>query len=196
MKKRTFCKILAFSILGFVILLKLGFFYIGIAPIFSYKINVAETKVLNDAMSKFRHQVENENFDEIVQVVAKSRNIEPQKVFFINEIKETRKKFGKPISSEFFRAMYPEPVSKFYPNLDGEFYTIFYFTKTENGEFFEHFNWSISENEEPYLINYSSSKMQTWMINNRLRDKFLNETFQNRILIHTGIFSSPIEIRY
>lgn len=163
----------------------------GISPYYHYKLNEAEKRILDSALLKLRERVENGKFEEIQNELADGR---VSKNEIVEEIKEIREQFGKPISSEFFRSSLPEPVSKYYKNLDGTFYTIFYFTKTERGEYFEDINWVVGENNEAKILNYSGSEIIEWQIKNRDREGFINANYSNRIKIPFG--ERFIEIRY
>jgi hypothetical protein len=163
----------------------------GISPYYHYKLNETEKQILDSALLKLRERVENEKFEEIQNDLTDGR---VSKNEVIGKIKKTREQFGKPSSSEFFRSSPPEPISKYYENLNGTFYTIFYFTETERGEYFENISWVISENDEAKILNYRGSEILEWQIKNREKEKFINANYSNKIKIPFG--GRFIEIRY
>jgi hypothetical protein len=173
------------------ILIASGMTSVGISPYYHHKLNETEAQLFDNALLEFREKVENGKFEEIQNELADGR---ASKSEIIGEIKKSREQFGKPLSSEFFRSSSPEPVSKYYENLNGTFYTIFYFTKTERGEFFEDISWVVSENDEAKILNYSGSKIIEWQIKNRDRERYINANYSNKIRIPFG--ERFIEIRY
>jgi hypothetical protein len=174
-----------------VVLLKSGLFYVGISPYHYYKLNENETKLIDDATLKFRERVESGKFDEIQNELADGRISKSE---IIGAIKKSRRKFGKPLFSEFFRSSPPTPVAKYYDNLDGTLYSLSYFTNTDDGDFFsEEFDWILKENNEVQLLNYSGSHMLEWQLQARDRDREIKK-FQNEINIPFG--ARFIEIKY
>lgn len=177
-----------------VVLLESGLFYVGISPYAHYQLNEDETRVVGNAISQFREKVENGKFDEIQKELVENQRNENFQNATIKKIKEAREKFGEPLSMEFFRAMTPETASKYYKNVDGIFYTLFYFTKAEKGEYAEHFEWIVKENGEAKLLSYSGQEMKDWEVKSREREKYINEKYPRETKIPFG--SRFIEIRY
>jgi hypothetical protein len=174
-----------------VVLLKSGLLYVRISAYHYYKLNESETKLIDDAILKLRERVESGKFDEIQSELADGR---VNKSEIIEAIKKSRRKFGKPVFSEFFSSSPPEPASKYYDNLSGTFYITAYFTNTDDGDFFyENFGWIIKENNEVQLLNYSGSHMQEWQIQ-AYNSKAEIRKFQNEINIPIG--ARFIEIKY
>lgn len=184
-----------YSLIGFMLLttflLRSGLVSFGISPYFHHRLNAVETQLFDDAILKLRERVENGKFDEIQNDIAEGRISRKQ---IVGKIKQTREQFGKPLSSEFFRSSVPEVASKYYENLNGTFYTTFYFTKTEHGEFFEDISWIVDEKNEAKILNYSGNEIIEWQKNNRERERFIKENYSNEIRIPFG--ARFIEIRY
>jgi hypothetical protein len=176
MSKRTFCKILAFSILGLVLILKSGLVYVRFPPLASYKLNNVENKVLSDALAEFRENLQ----------------VDPwgSKVF----LDETE--FGKPLSSELLGVSYPDSEKTVVKGLTGIIYSIAYVTKTDKTEIVEHFQWIVCDNAEIKLVSYRVTPMKTTYrtaIENR---RILSEKYSNQMIINLGNFLGPVEIRY
>lgn len=188
-------KAILYSVFGLLLLsafsLVSGLVSAGISPYYRYKLNETEKQILDSALLKLRERVENGKFEEIQNELADGR---VSKNEITGKIKKTREHFGKALSSEFFRSSPPEAVSKYYENLDGTFYTIYYFTKTERGDYFEDISWVVSENDEAKILNYSGSEIIEWQIKNRNREKFIDANYSNKIKIPFG--ERFIEIRY
>lgn len=190
MKNKILYSSLALFVL-IVVLLKIDLLSIAISPIHHYKLNETETKLFGDALLKLRERVETGQFDDIKNDIAEGRISKNE---IIAGIKKSRRKFGKPIFSEFFRSSTPEPASKYYENLSGTYYDISYFTNTDDGDFFsEDFQWIVKENNEVQLLNYSGTHMLEWQIQTRNRE-WERKKFQHEIKIPFG--ERFIEIRY
>jgi hypothetical protein len=185
MSKETFCKILAFSILGFVLFIKSGVIYVGFAPIASYKLNEAEKKVINEALTLFREKVENEEFDLLAKEFALVDKRDLEDSFSLQKVKSLKKEYKKPLETEVFRVMKPYQASQYWQNIQGSVYNVTNLTKTENGEISETFSWNITENEPVKLLSYHFFEIKKWEILNRERDKYLEEKYPNQILINT-----------
>lgn len=190
MKKRILYSSLGLFVL-IVVLLKIELLSVVISPIHHYKLNEIETKLFDDAILKLRERVETEQFDDIKNDIAEGR---VSKNEIIAGIKKSRRKFGKPVYSEFFRSSLPAPVATYYENLSGTYYDISYFTNTDDGDSFsENFQWIVKENNEVQLLNYSGTHMLEWQIQTRNREWELKK-FQHEIKIPFG--ERFIEIRY
>lgn len=190
MKRKILYSVVTLFVL-FFLLLKSGLFYIGVSPYAHYRLNENESKLFDDAISRFREKVEGERFDEIKNELADGLRSKDE---IVAEIKKSRRKFGKPVFTEFFRAMPPEPASKYYKNLNGTFYTVRCFTNSDDGDFFpEQFDWIVKDNSEVQLLNYSASHIRDWELQARETERRLRE-FSNEIRIPFG--SRFIEIRY
>lgn len=181
-------------ILVIVVLISTGVFHVGVSPYAHYRLNETETKLIDDAILKFRERVENGKFDEIKKELAENGRDESYQKERIAIIKSNREKYGKPLSKEFFRAMPPEEAAKYYKNTEGIFYNTWYFTKAENGEFHETFDWTINDKNEVRLLGYSVGELQDWEIKTREKEKYNNANYPNEIRIPIG--SRFIEIRY
>ena len=190
MKNKILYSSLAFFVL-IVVLLKIELLSVVISPIHHYKLNEVETKLFDDAILKLRERVEAEQFDDIKNDIAEGR---VSKNEIIAGIRKSRRKFGKPIFSEFFRSSAPEPVSKYYENLSGTFYSISYFTNTDDGDSFsENFKWIVKENNEVQLLDYSGTHTLEWQIQTR-NSEWERKKFQHEMKIPFG--ERFIEIRY
>ena len=190
MKKKILYSAIALVLL-FLLLLKSGLFYVGISPYAHYKLNENESKLLDDSLSMFREKVESEKFDEIKNELAEGLRNKDE---VIAAIRKSRRKFGKPVFTEFFRAMSPAPASKYYKNLNGTLYSVSYFTNSDDGDFFpEHFDWLVKDNNEVQLLDYSASHIRDWELQARETDRTL-KTFSNEIRIPFG--ARFIEIKY
>lgn len=194
MKKKILFSIL-FSLLGLSLLLfvfvRTGYIYIGISPYYNYKLNETETKLFEDAISKLRERVELGKFDEIEANIADGP---VSKTEIIEKLKKSRRKFGKPIFSEFFRSSPPDSASKYYPNVNGTDYITFYFTNTDDDDFFsEHFEWIVTENNEVKLLNYDGNHIRDWELQTRELERRLKE-YKHEINIPYG--ERFIEIKY
>lgn len=177
--------------LVFVFLLNSGLVSIGVSPYYHYKLSETESPVFENALLKFREKVENGNFEEIQAELADGRRSKSE---ILAEIKKTRERFGKPVASEFFRSSEPASVSKYYENPDGSFYNIFYFTKTEKGEFFEDISWVVRPNDEVRMLNYYGNEIIEWQTKSRETERYIAENYANKIRIPFG--ARFIEIRY
>ncbi len=188
-------KVILYSLVGLILLaaflLRSGIVAVGISPYNHHRFNETETQFFDNALLKLRERVENGKFDEIENEIADGRISKSE---IIGKIKKNREQFGKPLSSEFFHSSPPEPAAKYYKNLEGTFYDVYYFTKTERGEFFEVINWFVSENNEVKILNYGGSEIIEWQIKNRERENYYKANYSNEIRIP---FSARfIEIRY
>jgi hypothetical protein len=190
MKKAILYSLAGLALL-IVFLLKSGIVYVAISPYFHYKLNETETRILDNALLKFREKVENGKPEEIETALANGR---VSKNELIKEIKKTREEFGRPVSSEFFRSSPPERTAKYYENLDGTVYMIHYFTKTEEGEFFENITWNISADDEAQILNYDGTKIIEWQTKSRETERYISANYKNEIKIPLG--ERFIEIRY
>ena len=188
-------KAILYSFVGLVLLivflLRSGIVAVGISPYNHYRFNETETQLFDTALLRLRERVENGKFDEIQNELADGRR---NKSEIVGEIKKVREQFGKPLSTEFFRSSPPESVSKYYENLDGTFYKVYYFTKTERSEFFEDISWVVSKNNEVKILNYGGSEIIEWQIKNREKENYYKANYSNEIRIPFG--SRFIEIRY
>jgi hypothetical protein len=176
MSKRTLCKILAFSILGLVLILKSGMVFVRFPPPAAYKLNNVENKVLSDALSEFRN----------------NQQIDPwgSKVF----LDETE--FGKPIFSELLGVTYADSEKEVIKELTGVIYSIAYVTKTDKTEIVEHFQWIVCDNAEIKLVSYWITPMKITYRNAIENRKILSEKYSNQIIVNLGNFLGPVEIRY
>jgi hypothetical protein len=190
MKKKILYSFAAL-ILVIAVLLKSGLLYIGVSPYNYYKLDGNEAKSIDEAILKLRERVEAGKFDEIQNELADGRRSKSE---IIEAIKKSRRKFGKPLHSEFFRSSPPAPVSQYYDNLSGTFYMTSYFTNTDDGDFFsENFDWIVKENNEVQLLNYSGSHPPEWQMHELEKDR-RNGKFQHEINIPIG--ARFIEIKY
>lgn len=178
-------------VLVFVFLLGSGLINVGVSPYFHHRLNEAEARIFDNALLQFREKVENGKFEEIQAELADGRRNKDE---IIAEIKKAREQFGKPVSTEFFRSSPPESAAKYYENLDGTFYDIFYFTKTEKGEFSEGIQWVVRPDNEVQMLNYSGSRIVEWETKTRAREKYIAENYAHEIRISFG--ARFIEIRY
>ena len=181
------------SYLTITILIATKLIAVGISPYAHYKLNENETRVIESSIADFRQKVESAKFDEIKAELAKNGRGERFQNDTIKKISETRGKFGKPESLEFFRCLPPSPVKKYYQNLDGNLYMLSYFTKTEKGEFSEHFDWLVNE-DKATLMNYHADGIKDWETKNRESEVYIGANYANEIKIPFG--TRFIEIRY
>jgi len=172
----------------------LGILSVGISPYAHYKLNQKESQLIEASIARFREKIENAQFDQIKNELIQNGRDEWLQNYTMQKVENIREEFGKPQSIEFFRALPPKPVNKYFENLSGTLYMVSYFTKAEKGEFSEHFDWIINENDEVTLLTYSGNKMQDWEIKNRERESFINANYPNEIRIPFG--ERFIEIRY
>lgn len=188
-------KTILYSFVGliflFTVLLGSGLMSVGISPYYHYRLNETETQIFNEEILKLRERVENGKFDQIRDDIAEGR---VSKNGIVGKIIKTREQFGKPLSSEFFRSSVPQPASKYYENIDGTYYMIYYFTKTERDEFFEVISWVVNENNEAKILNYDGSQIIEWQKENRERERYIKDNYSNEIRIPFG--SRFIQIRY
>lgn len=190
MKKKILFSLLGLALL-LIVLVKTGAIYVGISPYYNYKFNETETKLFDVAISKLRERVEENKFDEIENNIASGT---VSKAEIIEKIKKSRRKFGKPTFSEFFRSSPPDYASKYYPNLSGMNYDTYYFTNTDDGDFIsERFDWIVTENNEVKLLNYSGNQIHEWELQAREQDRRKKE-FKHEFNIPFG--ERFIEIRY
>ena len=176
------------------ILFAYGAFDIAVSAYSHYRLNEEESKLIDNAIARFRENVENENYEEITRQLRKGGRDKDVEDRIIENIKDFRDKYGKASSKEFFRATVPEDSSRFYKSTTGTVYGVFYFTKAENGEFDEYFDLNISDDKKVTLLEYRASEIQDWATKARKREKYIDNTYPNEVRIPFG--ARFIEIRY
>jgi len=175
-----------------ILLFRFGFFYINISPHNTYRLNESESRMIENAILKFREKLENGEFDEIGKDLARGRQNVNAENFILKDIQNNRSKYGKPLSWEIFQVVQPQ----FDKEKVETVYQVDCLTKFEKEERHESFGWRVKENNEINLIftDVESSQSTRWRIEERDRQKVIVEKYPNEIIIPYA--HRYIEIRY
>ena len=175
-----------------VLLYSFGFFYVNVSQHNTYKLDETELGLIENAISRFRERVDNQNFDEIRDDLSKGRRDEYWEKIIFEDIRNDRAEFGRPRQWEFFRCARPQVDSK----LNETVYHLDYLTTFDSGEMYESFIFVRNVNNEVNLINTDLHLPQAteWRIEERDKHKAVVEEYPNEIIIPYA--DRYIEFRY
>ena len=172
-------------------LVVVGVIDVTIMPNYYYRFDERERQTLDRALASLHERMRNGDYEsvrsELVEApISKEQNIAA--------MKKAVGEFGGPIDSEFFRSSPPEPASKYYPELNGTIYTVFYFTKTKAGDYHEDIDWIIDDSGHAKIRSYSASKIIEWQKENRESEEVLARKFSHSVQI--PVVLGRLEVHY
>lgn len=172
-------------------LIVVGVIGVTIMPNYYYRFDERERAILNGALALLHERMRNGDYESVRSDLVEGRISKDDN---IAAMRNAVSQFGGPIDSEFFRSSPPEPASKYYPELNGTIYTVYYFTKTNAGDYHEHIDWNIDDSGHAKIRSYSASKIIQWQEENREREEILARKFSHSVEI--PVVLGRLEVHY